>query len=87
ASVDGAIATVALAGIAAHLVMRLDGRTASADVPLLVVLATGGVPLVARLAARALRGSFGSDFLAAVSIVAASLLREYLAGAIIVLML
>ena len=86
ANADGAIATVALAGIAAHLVMRLDG-TASAHVPLVVVLAAGGVPLVARLAARALHGSFGSDFLAAVSIVAASLLREYLAGAIIVLML
>jgi len=86
ANADGAIATVALAGIAAHLVMRLAG-TASAHVPLVVVLAAGGVPLVARLAARALHGSFGSDFLAAVSIVAASLLREYLAGAIIVLML
>ena len=86
ASADGVIATVALAGIAAHLVMRLDG-TASAHVPLLIVLATGGIPLVARLVLRAVRGSFGSDFLAAVSIIAASLLREYLAGAIIVLML
>ena len=40
-----------------------------------------------RLALRALRGRFGSDFLAAVSIVAAVLLQEYLAGAIVVLML
>jgi heavy metal translocating P-type ATPase len=45
------------------------------------------VPLVVRLAARALRGSFGSDFLAAVSIVAAAVLHEYLAGAVVVLML
>ena len=40
-----------------------------------------------RLALRALRGRFGSDFLAAVSIVTAVLLQEYLAGAIVVLML
>ena len=53
----------------------------------MVVLAGGGLPLVARLAIRALRGRFGSDFLAAVSIVAAVLLHEYLAGAIVVLML
>jgi heavy metal translocating P-type ATPase len=56
-------------------------------VPLLAVLAAGGGPLVVRLAARALGGSFGSDFLAAVSIVAATLLQQYLAGAIVVLML
>lgn len=87
ASADGAIAMLAVAGIAAHLAMRLGEWTASAHVPLLIVLAAGGAPLVARLAARAVRGSFGSDFLAAVSIVAASLLGEYLAGAIIVLML
>jgi len=58
-----------------------------ADAPLLLVLAVGGVPLVVRLAARALRGSFGSDFLAAVAIVAAAALDQYLAGAVVVLML
>ncbi|HYT67236.1 MAG TPA: heavy metal translocating P-type ATPase [Vicinamibacterales bacterium] len=67
--------------------MRYGGWAASAHVPLLVVLVAGGIPLVVRLAIRAVRGSFGSDFLAAVSIIAASVLREYLAGAIIVLML
>jgi heavy metal translocating P-type ATPase len=54
---------------------------------LLIVLAAGGVPLVVRLAGRALRGSFGSDFLAAVSIMGAAALQQYLAGAIVVLML
>ena len=52
-----------------------------------MVLALGGVPLVARLVARALTGTFGSDFLAAVSITAAAILHQYLAGAIVVLML
>ena len=36
---------------------------------------------------RAVRGTFGSDFLAAVSIVAAAALHEYLAGTVVVLML
>ena len=51
------------------------------------MLALGGTPLVGRLAISAARGTFGADFLAAVSIVAAFVLHEYLAGAIIVLML
>jgi heavy metal translocating P-type ATPase len=53
----------------------------------LLVLAAGGLPLVVRLAVAALRGGVGSDFLAAVSIVAAAALHEYLAGAVVVLML
>ena len=60
---------------------------AGADAPLLLVLAVGGVPLVVRLAGRALRGDFGSDFLAAVAIAAAASLHQYLAGAVVVLML
>jgi heavy metal translocating P-type ATPase len=70
-----------------HLALRVAGHGAGADAPLLLVLALGGVPLVVRLVLRALRGSFGSDFLAAVSIVAAAALHQYLAGAVVVLML
>jgi heavy metal translocating P-type ATPase len=47
----------------------------------------GGVPLVARLVWNALRGRFGSDHLAGISIVTSAILGEYLAGAIVVLML
>ena len=57
------------------------------NVPLLVVLVAGGTPLVLRLVWRGLHGVFGSDHLAGVSIVASLLLHEYLAGAIVVLML
>src|SRR4051812_37985789 len=60
---------------------------AVADVPLLLVLVVGGVPLVAGLARRAVRGQFGADHLAAVSIVTSAVLGQYLAGAIVVLML
>jgi heavy metal translocating P-type ATPase len=86
-SVDPIIAALALLGILAHVALRYGAQSPFADVPLLVVLGAGGLPLVVRLSARALRGRFGSDFLAAVSIVAATLLQEYLAGAIVVLML
>jgi heavy metal translocating P-type ATPase len=85
--IDAIIAALALFGILAHVGLRYAAHSPLAHVPLLIVLAAGGLPLVVRLAARALRGRFGSDFLAAVSIVAAALLQEYLAGAIVVLML
>ena len=81
------VAMLALAGIGASLVMRLGGGGAAADLPLLIVLAAGGVFLVPPLVWNALRARFGSDQLAGISIVASVLLHEYLAGAIVVLML
>ncbi len=54
---------------------------------LIAVLLVGGGPLVFGLVRRALAGEFGSDLLAGISIIAATILGEYLAGAIIVLML
>ena len=84
-----AIAALACAGIAIHLTLRL-GLTARPAVqlfPLHVVLALGGLPLVAGLLLKAIRRQFGSDLLAGVSIVVAVLLEEYLAGAVVVLML
>jgi heavy metal translocating P-type ATPase len=83
------IAGVAVAGIAAHLALRwgpVAGRVAQ-DVPLYIVLAAGGVPLVLSLALKLIRRQFGSDLLAGISIVASVLLGEYLAGALVVLML
>ena len=55
--------------------------------PLLAVFALGGTPLVFELARQLLRREFGSDTLAGISIVTAFLLHEYLAGALVVLML
>jgi heavy metal translocating P-type ATPase len=86
---EALIAGLALAGIALHLVLRFAVAHPAIDpaVPLYVVLAAGGGPLVFDLARKALRGQFGSDLLAGVSIVTAIVLREYLAGAFVVLML
>jgi heavy metal translocating P-type ATPase len=80
------VAVLALAGIAAALVQRWLGR-GDGDVPLLIVLAAGGALLVPPLVWNAMHARFGSDQLAGISIVASVLLHEYLAGAIVVLML
>ena len=83
------IAVLAVAGLGAHLVLRWgsDAGAALADVPLYVVLAAGGVPLVFSLALKLVRREFGSDLLAGISIVSSVLLGQYLAGTIVVLML
>ena len=58
-----------------------------ADVPLVVMLVLGGVPLVLGLLRSLVAGRFGSDLLAGLSIVTSLLLGEYLAGVLVVLML
>jgi heavy metal translocating P-type ATPase len=76
-------------GIVAHLALRWGSATSPAtrELPLYVVLAAGGAPLVLSLALKLVRRQFGSDLLAGISIVASVLLEEYLAGAFVVLML
>ena len=86
---ESVIAILAAAGIAIHLALRFASEVAPLprDLPLFVVLVLGGIPLVLDLARKALRRQFGADLLAGISIVTASLLGEYLAGAFVVLML
>jgi heavy metal translocating P-type ATPase len=74
--------------IVIHLLMLANGATSDhANIPLQFVLLLGGLPLVLKLLVNLLRHEFGSDLLAGISIVAAILMGEYLAGAIVVLML
>lgn len=56
-------------------------------IPLYIALALGGAPLVWGLFLKALRFEFGSDLLAAISIVVGCLLGEYMAATLVVLML
>lgn len=85
---DAIIAVLALVAIAAHVAFRLGDAPASvADMPLCIALGAGGSVLVVRLGWKAVHGDFGSDQLAGISIVAATLLGQYLAGTIVVLML
>jgi len=80
---------LAVVGILTHLILRwgFDVSGAAKALPLYIVLVAGGVPLVLSLAIKLVRREFGSDLLAGISIVAAVLLEEFLAGALVVLML
>ncbi len=83
------IAIFALIAIAAHLVLRFGLKVEAhiAQWPLLAALLLGGAPLVWDLLIKFARREFGSDLLAGISIVTSVILGEYLAGALVVLML
>jgi len=83
------IAGFAATGIALHLVVRLLAPPPpfAPGAPLVAVLVFGGIPLVLGLIVKLFRKEVGADLLAGISIVTAMVLHEYLAGAIVVLML
>jgi heavy metal translocating P-type ATPase len=80
------IAILAFVCIVLHLVLRASGVT-SHPWPLWIALGAGGLPLIAGLLSKVLKFQFGADLLGGISIIVSILLGEYLAGAIIVLML
>jgi heavy metal translocating P-type ATPase len=84
-----AVALLVAAGIAFHLIFRFSSGTLRpwANLPLYLALLAGGLPLLLQLARKLWAWELGSDFLAGVSIITAVLLRQYLVGAIVVLML
>jgi heavy metal translocating P-type ATPase len=86
---EAAVAALAAAGIAAHLALRaFPGLPPlSKTAPLLAVLAVGGVPLTAKIARKLMARDLGADLLAAISLVAAAAMGQYLVAAILVLML
>jgi heavy metal translocating P-type ATPase len=83
------IAIFAATAITLHVTLRyaLGAPRLSWLIPLWATLAVGGIPLVWDLARKAARQDFGSDLLAGISIVTASLLGEYLVACIVILML
>ncbi|HEX2475421.1 MAG TPA: heavy metal translocating P-type ATPase [Lacipirellulaceae bacterium] len=83
------IAVLALVGIAIHLYLRFASGASPSTVswPLWIVLLLGGAPLTVELLVKLFHREFGSDLLAGISIVTSVLLEEYLAGALVVLML
>lgn len=74
------IAVFAILGIILSLIFK-------SDYPLYAVLAFGGIPLLWGLGRKLIQGDFGSDILAGLSIITAVWLDQYLAGALVVLML
>ena len=83
------IAVLAIASIVAHLIVRYLFHTPRAawQVPLIVALIAGGIPLIVPLTRKLLAREFGSDHLAGISIITSVLLGEYLVGVIVILML
>jgi heavy metal translocating P-type ATPase len=87
------IAGLAGTAIAVHLLLRLTLHAAASTNPLatenipLVLALLASAPLLLELLVKVVRGQFGSDLLAGISIVTSVFLKEYLAGALVVLML
>src|SRR3954469_2750881 len=78
----------AIGAVATHILMwLLHASEAATNLPLVVALAIGAPPLVIRLGRKLLQRQFGTDLLAGVSVITAILLKQYLAGTFIVLML
>ncbi len=83
------IALFSVASILLHVLLRFGLRQGPevSQLPLLATFVVGGIPLVYELLAKLWKREFGSDVLAGISIVTSLLLGEYLAGAIVILML
>lgn len=91
---DMAIALLAVVALLIHLILlyglRLKhtiGSLKATDLPLIIALILGGIPLVFELGSNLLRREFSSDILAGLSIVTSVILGEYTAGVLVVLML
>ena len=74
------IALGSIVAIALHFAM-------SSDIPLLVIIAVGGVPLLIQIMLKFFKSGIGADFLGAIELVAGTVLEQYLAAVLIVLML
>lgn len=83
------IAILTSVGIALNLIFRYlsNSSVRTQEIPLIVVLVIGGIPLIVPLVRKLFALEFGSDHLAAISIVTSVLLHEYLVAAIVILML
>ena len=83
------IPALSLLAIALHLLLRYGLHAARGiyQAPLVVLLVVGGLPQLYDLGNKLLKREFGADLLGGISIVTSLVLGEYLAGAIIVLML
>lgn len=74
------IALGSIVAIALHFAL-------SSDIPLLVLIAVGGVPLLIQIMLKLFKNGIGADFLGAIELVAGTVLEQYLAAVLIVLML
>lgn len=80
------IAALCVVAIFLHEALWYGGMATWANWPLYIALTFGGLPVLWELSGRLLRGEFGSDLIAGVSITVSVVLGEYLAGTFVVLM-
>ena len=80
------LAVAAALGLSLGLLGHGLGRPAAGDAVWLGTLVVCGLPLVGRTVAGMVRGRFAADIVASLAIVAALLVDQYFAGAVIVLM-
>ena len=81
------VPALALALLLASLTLWVAGRDDIAQWPLLAVIVVGGAPLFWETLNQILHGELGVDLIAILAIGGSLLLHEYLAGALVVLML
>jgi len=81
-----AVLALCLLAIAVHLSLRAAGLAAT-NIPLLIAVVLGGVPLALEILLKLLHRDFGADLLALLALVTGVWLQEYLAAVLIMLML
>lgn len=78
--------------IVVHLFLKIMsypplGNTRIENIPLLFIIIGGGAPLVVLILLKVIKRNFGADILAALALISATLLDQYLAATLIILML
>src|SRR6185312_2767753 len=58
----------------------------SPNIPLLIAILLGGIPSLLQIIMKLIKGDLGADSLAAIAIITAVMLNQYLAAVIIILM-
>lgn len=80
------IAFASLIAIGIYLILSALDMTYT-NVPLLLLIIIGGIPLFLQIFSKLLKGNFGADSLAAIALVTGLILQQYLAASLIILML
>src|SRR5688572_17731411 len=80
------IAFLSLMAIGIYFILS-SLNTTFTNVPLLVLIIIGGIPLFLQIFLKLIRGNFGADSLAAIALVTGIILQQYLAASLIILML
>ena len=83
------IAIISIFAMTSSLLLQyvMNYSSTISNAPLLLIIVIGGIPLFLQIVINLFKGDFGADLLAAIALVVAVILHEYLAAALIVFML